>query len=846
MTLPFKTDTSVTSLLPTPSPSPPAIAQSADPMQEIDSTSAPSREYTEAEKQAHVALARQYAAQVRALHLSAADVDVRPSTRDAIRYRVQVEKLIGGHRVTKQVSVLIPAHQTQFRQHQLESLALIPPPGLRTPSPEKSLLVPRMRSTSSNAARSSSDRRPSLPSFRTLSLLPNKSPVRPYRSRTSNQSAAQLDTPATSAAQSSPDSPSQVSSVTCKTTSRDKTRVPARINLDTTSALLQRRRAANAIRTAGHMQLESASSSPVPVSPVPNPRKRRHRSSTDDDSVWSKCASLTPTHIFEQILEAMFYETYSPYSPQYSTYESASPSFMTHDAYLPDSYASYDQQRIRLEQAILARKQRERRQAEAAAYLAQQERLQRQAAIEEAIRQERERRAIAEEMMYREAVANRARQEELLQRRYTEALQARQAEATRRRYEAEQQQQQRRAERARSNARPSSQHVDDDFLKALFGCRQTQESNSEPSATRRLENPQPDLFKLFFGPQATPARDAQPKTPSPTTEDKVKTAAVPATAPAAEPATEQPADAPSSDDEAATTVQRHFRRHLARRNALARLSTLASKFSTRQTAFEKPLSFTFQQRASTIDSSSPAPPLAFGSANSSFLSYEDFLVKLLSDIDAVESGGDRQVKQERKQLVRNVEKELARLDAMKERAWEEQIKTVPVAENEPEPNEAEVPASAESSEVFIAPTESSTSEPAQVQPAHPTPAPDAHEEDASSAISVDDIEPLLPAPTDADTSPAVEQQLTEAAVSTLAPEPSANLAPAVDSPPSESGSSSTSSTLTESSLDESPMSDLIDAVLKRAEKLGAEVQRQEMEEAEKSLQKEPVSDFVLV
>lgn len=34
--------------------------------------------------------------------------------------------------------------------------------------------------------------------------------------------------------------------------------------------------------------------------------------------------------------------------------------------------------------------------------------------------------------------------------------------------------------------------------------------------------------------------------------------------------------------------------------------------------------------------------------------------------------GDRQVKKERKELVRRVEQELARLDEMKEKAWEEQ------------------------------------------------------------------------------------------------------------------------------------------------------------------------------
>ncbi|GAA5857513.1 hypothetical protein JCM3766R1_000180, partial [Sporobolomyces carnicolor] len=86
----------------------------------------------------------------------------------------------------------------------------------------------------------------------------------------------------------------------------------------------------------------------------------------------------------------------------------------------------------------------------------------------------------------------------------------------------------------------------------------------------------------------------------------------------------------------------------------------------RQSAFAEPAHLEFQ--------ASPTPPfttprLAFVSVNGPVLSHEDFLVNLLSEIDSVESRGDRDVKRERKALVKAVEAELAKLDEIKERAW---------------------------------------------------------------------------------------------------------------------------------------------------------------------------------
>ncbi|KAG0656987.1 hypothetical protein C6P46_006733 [Rhodotorula mucilaginosa] len=113
----------------------------------------------------------------------------------------------------------------------------------------------------------------------------------------------------------------------------------------------------------------------------------------------------------------------------------------------------------------------------------------------------------------------------------------------------------------------------------------------------------------------------------------------------------------------------------ARTAALDALTKLAQDFTARRRAFVTPASLSFQPASVSTPSSSsfgrsPTPPLAFESNNTPFLGYEDFLVSLLSRIDAVESHGIGEVKMARKNLVKEVEQELARLDDLKDQAWE--------------------------------------------------------------------------------------------------------------------------------------------------------------------------------
>lgn len=128
------------------------------------------------------------------------------------------------------------------------------------------------------------------------------------------------------------------------------------------------------------------------------------------------------------------------------------------------------------------------------------------------------------------------------------------------------------------------------------------------------------------------------------------------------------------EEEAAKVLQRRFRRHAARRSALDHLSTLATDLVSHRRAFEAPAELHFQSSPVSSDATvvPSAQPLAYDKSNKAFLAYEDFLVSLLSKIDAVESNGDQVVQRARKELVRQVEKELGRLDDLKHQEWERQ------------------------------------------------------------------------------------------------------------------------------------------------------------------------------
>ncbi|BGO93959.1 hypothetical protein NBRC10512_005234 [Rhodotorula toruloides] len=107
--------------------------------------------------------------------------------------------------------------------------------------------------------------------------------------------------------------------------------------------------------------------------------------------------------------------------------------------------------------------------------------------------------------------------------------------------------------------------------------------------------------------------------------------------------------------------------------SLGTLSSLANDFDSHRASFVSPTTLTFSASPSPADRStrSPTPPLAFGSSNTPFLAYEEYLLSLLTKLDAIESHGDSTIKRARKELVKQVEAELAQLDGLKQKAWEE-------------------------------------------------------------------------------------------------------------------------------------------------------------------------------
>ena len=192
----------------------------------------------------------------------------------------------------------------------------------------------------------------------------------------------------------------------------------------------------------------------------------------------------------------------------------------------------------------------------------------------------------------------------------------------------------------------------------IFASQQQQEEDDE----------QPAQQEVSKSPVTAPESNV-PAAPEPSSSSSPDKAAEPALDPA------PTAEKTLQEEEAAKVLQRRFRRHAARRSALDHLSTLATDLVSHRRAFEAPTELHFQSSPVISDATvvpSSQQPLAYDKSNKAFLAYEDFLVSLLSKIDAVESNGDKVVQRARKELVQQVEKELGQLDELKHQEWERQ------------------------------------------------------------------------------------------------------------------------------------------------------------------------------
>jgi hypothetical protein len=101
---------------------------------------------------------------------------------------------------------------------------------------------------------------------------------------------------------------------------------------------------------------------------------------------------------------------------------------------------------------------------------------------------------------------------------------------------------------------------------------------------------------------------------------------------------------------------------------LAALDAIQTKFDDIRSAFVFPSYVEF-----ALAAASPATPkLLYNSINATVLHYESELIKLLTRLDAIESGGAEAVRGARKALVLAVEEELDQLEQAKDAAWTRQ------------------------------------------------------------------------------------------------------------------------------------------------------------------------------
>ena len=155
----------------------------------------------------------------------------------------------------------------------------------------------------------------------------------------------------------------------------------------------------------------------------------------------------------------------------------------------------------------------------------------------------------------------------------------------------------------------------------------------------------------------------------------------------------QAAQATPEQHDAARRIQEAYRAHAARSSALRTIEAHRNKFAHLKAGFRFPSSLDFQTAAGAhehvsvpVDPAALAamvladgvsveegrtrrPQLAYTSQNAPVHAYLEELNRLLSALDAVESGGDREVRERRKGIVREVEAEAERVEAVVGEVW---------------------------------------------------------------------------------------------------------------------------------------------------------------------------------
>ncbi|KAJ7146095.1 hypothetical protein C8R44DRAFT_7346 [Mycena epipterygia] len=197
--------------------------------------------------------------------------------------------------------------------------------------------------------------------------------------------------------------------------------------------------------------------------------------------------------------------------------------------------------------------------------------------------------------------------------------------------------------------------------RALLDARRRQEAAEQhkQEAARIYREQQQARAGSTSPPQSTPRRSASP---SPAEHPKVSQ-------------TSSSSPSPQLLAEAATKIQTQYRIH----RALRAISDIASKFETLKASFVPPTTIDFQSPdgsivpvpvpASVTASPSESAKLAFTPTNVPLHTYAELLSRLLVALDAVESRGDRRVREHRRSVVRAIEGEAGHVEALWRGVW---------------------------------------------------------------------------------------------------------------------------------------------------------------------------------
>lgn len=142
------------------------------------------------------------------------------------------------------------------------------------------------------------------------------------------------------------------------------------------------------------------------------------------------------------------------------------------------------------------------------------------------------------------------------------------------------------------------------------------------------------------------------------------------------------------------TIQEFYRGRIARRQALASIAEISTQFEQIKSAFSPPPQLDYNGAApisipvssESFAYTSPVPPLAgdaedatetpksnpplaYTSNNKVVHEYVENLGRLLVELDRVESGGHAVVREQRKQLIRNVDAEAQRVERWIADVW---------------------------------------------------------------------------------------------------------------------------------------------------------------------------------